>query len=549
MHIKSPLILLGTLLALGLSSIRQPFAMAKGDGENIAYLETQENVVETQSYYAGVYLNTHEEISALSIEVHFNPEVVSISSTYNSVSNEMYDSVIHDENITYTYIFSSFTLDSNQRLFYFYYQVKDGVTEGRYYFDIVISEAYGSSLESIEISSSRKYINVSNKSSLKSSYAYVNGSSDISLSYNETSTINYYLDNSEPSSGSLVIHYDDTLFEIVSFTKGNFFNNMICDYNTSLAGEVLVSFAEITSDNNVNLFSFTIRCIKNVDVNSQITLTANELFDSDMNPMGFTSQSVGISISYDSSYETNPAMTVSSEIDTVNKLVVFTINLEEDSHLGAGDFVFSFDLDVLTYVGYEKLFFPTSFLVNDKASQLEQGRIKFSIISTTDIVEGGDILRVTFSYENARNDRQSTVNLTGSGLVDSLTEPIELDISGTDFVILGVDLVVLWIGSYLYMDDPSFDGEGTGRCKTDNLYSTAKEELLKLDDESISDFRNNVGNKYTLALERYLAWAVANNDSTPFSDIVPINPSLSNVQTSDSYSIIIFVITISSVLA
>ena len=392
----------------------------------------------------------------------------------------------------------------------------NGVTPGRYYFDVVISEAYNSSLESVEIATTRKYIDVSDKSSIKTSYAYLSSGSYINTSFNQEFSFTYYLNNSEPTSGAFVIRYDDTLFEFVSFTKLSFFNNMICDYNASVAGEILVSFAEVIADNNQYLFTVTLRTIRNVDTNSQISLLANELYDSDMNPMGFSASKVNVTVSYDSSYEEKPSITTSASIDFDHHQVVFTINLEANSHLGAGDFVFKFDKSILTYVGYEKLISPTFFNVNDKEAQLIQGQIKFSILSTSDITYGGDILKVTFSYSDTRSDRNSSIILTGSGITDSLTNPIELDISGCEYLLPGVDLLLTWIDNYMYMNDPSFIGEGTGKCISEDLYKTAKEELFKLDAESIADFESNSGSKYTEALDRYLAWAKANHDNRPF---------------------------------
>ena len=107
MHIKKPLFFAFALLALALPISGRSFAIAKADNEdNRAWISTQDSVIETNSYYAGVYMNVHEELRALSIEIHFNPSVIAVSSTYNSIAANIYDSSIHEESVNYTYIFS-----------------------------------------------------------------------------------------------------------------------------------------------------------------------------------------------------------------------------------------------------------------------------------------------------------------------------------------------------------------------------------------------------------------------------------------------------------
>ena len=67
------------------------------------------------------------------------------------------------------------------------------------------------------------------------------------------------------------------------------------------------------------------------------------------------------------------------------------------------------------------------------------------------------------------------------------------------------------------MSDPDYSGSGTGLCKSSGTYLTAKIALMSLDVSYRNNFENNVDNKYTLALARYLAWAKANEDESPFN--------------------------------
>lgn len=517
MNIKKFILFIFGLFALALPFDRFSFKVAHASSDNQSWINTADNVVESNEYYGAIYLNTHEDISALSISIHYDSDVFLMSEHHGVADNcTMYDCSGTGSSFTYTFIFDNISKNEDQRLIYFYYLIKENVTPGKYYFDLVVNEAYNSSLEDVTIVAKRKYIDVASIEHIKSVNTYISSGNNISASYEETITFTYELTNSEPTSGVFVLAYDNELFEFVSLTKHEFFDNMICDYNASLTGQILISFAEAVPDDNQRLFTVSLKVIKNISKVTDITLNASELYDTGMSPMSLNSDPLHVSLLYDPNYDEHPSVTTTSVINTANHQVIFTINLEENSHLGAADFVFKFDKSVLTYVGSEKLISPTFFTVNDKAAQLEQGQIKFSILSTTDITDGGDILRLTFSYVDIRNDRISSALLTGSGLTDSLTNPIQLDISGTEFIILGVDLVAIWIDTYMYMDDPSFSGEGTGRCISDNLYETAKRELLKLDAESISDFESDSGNKYTAALARYLAWANANHDNNPF---------------------------------
>lgn len=61
----------------------------------------------------------------------------------------------------------------------------------------------------------------------------------------------------------------------------------------------------------------------------------------------------------------------------------------------------------------------------------------------------------------------------------------------------------------------SFDVEGDGLCIDDKWYVDAKKELVKLTDIQIDIFKNN--SYFAKYHERYLAWAAANHDTSPYA--------------------------------
>ena len=111
-----------------------------------------------------------------------------------------------------------------------------------------------------------------------------------------------------------------------------------------------------------------------------------------------------------------------------------------------------------------------------------------------------------------------------------------------------------WGVSYLHIGDSSFDGPGTGLCKSNDLYKYAKVALLNIESsESGSINTLKTDSKYSSEYNRYVAWAKACEDLTPFdNDFSFVNNALSiSTFNNDNSTLMIIVIAISitSVLA
>ena len=504
------------------------FEMVKADSDQSEItLSCGGAFTEGETYTANVSLFAVEDINALSLQIHFDSSVLEATETTNYASAEFYDHSIQKDSLAYSYIFNSIDLFNFIQLFSFSFRIQDGVIPGNYYFDVIVSDAYNNSLNPVEIKTYRTYFSVTSSSGdpsggggetppvVNSAYGFLT-CGEVTTSYNESFTFTYYLDSLEPSSGTFVITYDDQLFEFVSLTKLGFFDDMICDYNANTKGQIYVSFAAVSKAVDTSLFTIELKTIDNVSAGTSISLIANELYDSEMNPMSFGADSLSVNTQYVAPVINNPKMETTYSINTDDHLISLDITLEEQSHLGAGDFILKFDKEIVTYAGCTKHFSPTYFNVNDKSQQLEQGQVKFSILSTSDILKETHVITFAFSYNESSQIQNADFTLTGSGLTDALTNPIRLDISGVSVEVPATDFISIWANTYLYMGDAAFEGNGTGKCKSEGLYALAKQELLKLDNYSINSFRNNVDNRYTASLARYLAWATACHDDSPF---------------------------------
>ena len=105
-----------------------------------------------------------------------------------------------------------------------------------------------------------------------------------------------------------------------------------------------------------------------------------------------------------------------------------------------------------------------------------------------------------------------------------------------------------WGVTYLHIGDSSFDGPGTGLCKSNDLYKYAKVALLNIESsESGSISTLKADSKYSSEYNRYVAWAKACEDLTPFdNDFSFVNNALSiSTFNNDNSTLMIIVIAIS----
>ncbi|MBQ0010491.1 MAG: hypothetical protein KBS76_05275 [Ruminococcus sp.] len=404
------------------------------EGENTVRVETGADFSQGASGYGTVYIDSLAGIASLDVTVHFDPDVVEITGTYNSVSASMYDSSVGDDGVRYTYIFDGNGPENKTGLFYFYYTIKDTAALGKTRFDVTVSDAYGIDLLPLTVNGSRTAVTVSEKKVSKTASLY--RSSNVSTSVQNEFDLSYSVSTYQIASGSFAIRYDDELFELVSITPGGLLSGKISDINTDLAGSVYVSFVSNEYSSYNDLISVRLRTKKNVSQSSEIKLEVTDFYDLTLCPIVCQPVTTTVTVVHDDSiFDDAPGMVASSELNDGETECTVLITLDADSHLGAGDFTFTFDPARLTYVSAEKLFSPTFFTVNDKSA--DDGIIKFSVISTADIVKKTSVLKLTFSVKRPECDSEADISLAGSTTTDSMTNPIRLNYAAKAIAISG----------------------------------------------------------------------------------------------------------------
>lgn len=177
---------------------------------------------------------------------------------------------------------------------------------------------------------------------------------------------------------------------------------------------------------------------------------------------------------------------------------------------------------------------------------------KYSTDNTTATVSTNGPSSSTFSPQSELDDYEITVNASITTITFSTSGKQRFYLKGFDIVSgsgSGTDSITEWGVSYLHIGDSSFDGQGTGLCKSNDLYKYAKVALFNLNSAesgTISKLQND--SKYSNEYARYLAWAKACEDDSPFINTFEFVSNRVNSSINiESNSTMIIIISISSI--
>ncbi len=401
------------------------------DGQIQLTCETSSSMQQGSSAYCYVKTSSLQNVASINVSIYFDPDVIEVKNSYNIVSASLYDSSINDDNVNYSYIFDGNGSNSKQNLFRFYFTVKTDAKIGNTYFDIIVMDAYDSSLNELDVSCTRCNIDILEKVVEKTCYISKNVNT-VNAKIGQDFEIRYTFSISQIASGAMSITYDSELFELEDYEFGSFLNNKITDINTNLTGSVYLSFLGTEYSSGRDIISLRFITKKNVNESSVITSTVTDLYDLELNSIKCSNTSINVNVSVDESYiEDAPKVYLYSTVAEDNSQCLVTVKLDGNSNLGAGDFKVEWDTDKLTYNSYTKLFSPSFFNVNVK--NVDSGLLKFSIISMNNIVDECDMISFLFDINDCHSQDTALLDLSGSGITDALTNQITLNIVDCNF--------------------------------------------------------------------------------------------------------------------
>lgn len=413
-------------------------AFAEGESGRRITVSTAQTVRQGSGSYCTVSVDSLGTLASLELTVHFDPAAVQVSegNLYNEATAcRLYDSHVTDGEIRLTYLFDGNGAEGAQNLCSFFYSVPADAPVGMTGFDVTVGEALDGSLNALPVSGSRCSFAVEAYVAPDVTYLYDYGA--VNTSVRQEFTLRYELADANVVSGSAVLGYDPELFEPVTVTRGGLLEGKLTDINQSLAGSVYLSFAGTACNGSRDLLSVTFRTRRNLAETADLTMTVKELFRLNGAAVTCPPLTTRVTVAHDPDYaEDAPAMQLHAAYSEADRQLTARIALDAESHLGAGDFVLRFDPERLVFLRAGQKLKADFLIINDKNAAA--GEVKFSVLSTSDIVTAGDVLEVVFSVPHACETLPAIpLTLEGKNLSDSITHPILLNFIGTEAKLTG----------------------------------------------------------------------------------------------------------------
>lgn len=255
----------------------------------------------------------------------------------------------------------------------------------------------------------------------------------------EEGTLSIYAqDLNRLASASFAISYDKNLISFKDYQKLGYFSDG--DYwhiNTNQEGFIYFSFIKNTNGHTTaQIASFTFICKAEKKAYASIKVEATDVCDYNSSKIQGQVSNVDIQISNPDNDYVRPSLFLNCNVTNEGKTAEVIVGIDEDSHLGATDIIFTFQGDYVTYKNYETLFKPASgqyITVNTK--NLINNQIKISIISTKDIVDKVSFCKFNFEIEDLRIESSIYVTAYPSNTTDAMGTILNISSTGETFIL------------------------------------------------------------------------------------------------------------------
>lgn len=468
---------------------------AEGEGESV-YIKTEASLVQGNTYYCYVYVTSMSNVAALDISVFYDSECIKTGSAYNRMklsSADIYNFGLADGEVRANYLLSD-GIDTDGTgdilLFYFTYTVQSNAPVGKTIFDVAVNGAYDAEQNSLDFSGKQCTAKITAKETPKTCSVYAD-KSKVLTSVAREFTLNYSLSTTQVAAGDVEINYDSELFEVADASLGKALNGTISDINTELGGAVKLSFVSDSNLKSTSLFSVTFRTRLNRAESSEIVLKSSGFCNEALETVVCKDSKVAVQIAYDDNYVLDaPKLRTIAGYNSESGQMTVSLEIEENSHLAAGDFVIGFDPSRMRYISSK---IPGTDISGVNETKSESGELALWVVfANEELSEKQTLASFVFDVTAPCEHAPIEITLSVKNASSSNYNEIKLNTIGT-----GAETTGHTAGNW--EEDSEYIIRKCTVCGTELERDLPDDENLKVTNHSCS-FNNNLTLNYYVPL-------------------------------------------------
>ena len=428
--------IIALILSIGLSLSCLPITTIAAD----AAVVVAENDTTTQGSYAYVYLRADNfvNVGALDIEIYYDSSAMSIYYTSNgtlfnsaSVSTNTNTSGLIKISAMAVNGLTSGTSTYSNRLMTICFKINSDCPVGDYPVVVTVGDAYDNDFNPATISGVNGIIKVE-KGSPKN-FPFYTSLSTVSVEIGDEFTVQAYHSSSSSykfASADFNIEYDRDLLKIKSIELDPAFliEGAVHSINTSNPGFAKISYASTNAISCYNLFKVTFEVIANTEAQTDITITASDVYDDELTAYSPSTATATVALKEKTVVPDYPDFKLEAEKFIVGKPSDISVILEGNSKVAAADFVIDYDKDVFSInsvtANSEALSSGALIVINNN---FNDGQIRFSyIMQNGDFSEDTNLITIS-ATPLISPDEHYTMTSSGIDVCDINFNDVTLD--------------------------------------------------------------------------------------------------------------------------
>ncbi len=371
-------------------------------------------------------------VATVEIYIYYDSAVLTLSSTANgSLLSGAQTSVNTAEAGTVKLVAMALSgISGTGNLMSLYFKTAADCAPGTYPIKVAVGNAFGTELTPVAVGAANGSVTVNAPVQTQAFRIYGTLSAS---SLQQDDTLSYRITNLNLLpfvSGDFVVEYDHALFafDSVSLASALTQEGAIYSVNSSVLGQVRITYATDTPVNSHELFTVKLKVIADTDATTTVTAHASNMYREDLSAYLPDSRSDSITLKKLPEVIDYPDAFLRTEKLAVGQQSQSVFLLEAGAGVAAADFTVAYDPAVLRCVSVSQTEAVSEYggmvIINDNYAD---GKIRFSYINMNPSTDA-ELPIVTVVWEPVQSPQAHyQLTVSGVGVVDAQQNPITLE--------------------------------------------------------------------------------------------------------------------------